>query len=161
MAIFTATTIFLIWHPEIVGIKLSSFNKYHASFLGWFLIGMLIAYAKPTGDIWQSKINKNTKEILSWLGLGLTILLLAASSSWVVGVVTGQVTDLPIKQREWFSIGGAILIFLILSCPNTLLSRVFSFAPLRSIGVIGYSFYLLHPLVITAVMAISNKYFNY
>ena len=161
LALFAGLTGLLLWNPDIIGIKLYGYSTYRAPFLGWFLIGMLVAYANPAGTYWQNRLTDKTREMLSWLGLGVTVLLLVASSSWLSELITGNQLLLPLEFKALFSITGAILMDLILCCPGTLLSRVFSFTPLRAIGIVGYSYYLLHPLVIEAVMDVSVRYYNY
>jgi peptidoglycan/LPS O-acetylase OafA/YrhL len=78
-----------------------------------------------------------------------------------VELVTGTEMIMPSRFKAVFAVMGAVLMFLILAAPGTLLSRIFSFTPLRAIGIVGYSYYLLHPLVIEALMDFSMQYFNY
>jgi peptidoglycan/LPS O-acetylase OafA/YrhL len=161
LVLFAGLTALLLWNPNIIGIQLYGYSTYRAPFLGWFLVGMFVAYANPGGAYWQNKLSDKSRKALSWLGLTVTVLLLAASSSWLSEIITGSLLLLPVEYKAMFSVAGAILMYLILSCPGTLLSRVFSFTPLRAIGIVGYSYYLLHPLVIDAVMDISMRYYNY
>jgi peptidoglycan/LPS O-acetylase OafA/YrhL len=161
LVLFAGLTGLLLWNPDIIGIQLYGYSTYRAPFLGWFLIGMLVAYVNPAGAYWQRRLTDRSRELLSWAGLAVTVLLLVASSSWLSGMITGSRLLLPLEYKALFSITGAILMYLILCCPGTLLGRVFSFTPLRAIGIVGYSYYLLHPLVIEAVMDISARYYNY
>ena len=161
LAVLASVTCVLLFNPAIIGLELYGYGQYTPPYLGWFLIGMLIAYIGPASDAWQAKLTDKHRSWLSIFGIGLLVILLAASSSWVVQVVTGSDIVLPSKFKAIFAIMGAALMLLVLLSPGTLLSRIFSFTPLRAIGIVGYSYYLLHPLVIDGLMDFSMQYFNY
>ena len=155
------TTLLFLFNRELIGIELYGYSTYREPYLGWFLIGMFVAYLQPTGDKFQAVLTPTIRRNLSWAGIGLATVLVAASSSWLVGVVTGEEIRLPGEYKAVFAIACSTLILLILCCPDTPLSRLFSFTPLRAIGIVGYSYYLIHPLVIQGVMDFSQQYFNY
>ncbi len=154
-------TALLLVKPTIIGIRLYGYGQHTPPYLGWFLIGMLIAYIGPGSDSWQEKITDAHRRWLSLTGIAVLVILLCLSSSWIVELVTGTEIIMPSRYKAVFAVMGAVLMFLILAAPGTLLSRIFSFTPLRAIGIVGYSYYLLHPLVIEALMDISTQYFNY
>ncbi len=150
-----------LWDPKIIGVELYGYSRYRAPYLGWFMIGMLVAYAKPGSSEWQDRLTDSWRQGLSLLGIILTLAMLVASSSWLTNMFTGTDIIAPSEYRALFAVAGALLMFLILICPDTLLSRIFSFTPLRAIGIVGYSYYLLHPMIIQAVMDFSLRYYNY
>lgn len=59
----------------------------------------------------------------------------------------------------WFGFIGALFIFLTIMTNGSLLDRAMNFLPLRAVGIVGFSFYLLHPQVISCVRGVS-KYFT-
>lgn len=61
----------------------------------------------------------------------------------------------------WFGFLGALFIFFTIMARGSLLDRVMNFLPLRALGIVGFSFYLLHPQVISCVRAISTYFTNY
>ena len=157
---FIIVCVFL-FNPNILGVKL---YNHKPPYLGWFMTGMLVAYAAHSlnrADI-SSKISlkSNHRNVLSLLGIVLLVLILGASSSWVVSLFTGEELILPAKYKAEFAIASTALMAIIIATPGTLLSRILMFWPLRAIGIVGYSFYLIHPLVIEAVMQASWQYFN-
>jgi peptidoglycan/LPS O-acetylase OafA/YrhL len=93
--------------------------------IGAFLAGMAAAYMPSrhfTGLLWLLMLCATAFVSLTMIQQGVN---LAGQYSWLFGIV--------------FS-------FIIISeCHRS--SRVFSFVPLRAIGVVGYSFYLWHFLV--------------
>jgi peptidoglycan/LPS O-acetylase OafA/YrhL len=61
----------------------------------------------------------------------------------------------------WFGFIGALLIFLTVMAKGTLLERLMTLLPLRAMGIVGFSFYLLHPQVISCVRGVSTYFTSY
>ncbi len=67
----------------------------------------------------------------------------------------------PLNQSGWFGLGAGLLILATLLADRTLLNRIMAWLPLRAIGLVGFSFYLLHPMAISCTRGISMYFFNY
>ncbi|MEE4165125.1 MAG: acyltransferase [Desulfocapsaceae bacterium] len=61
----------------------------------------------------------------------------------------------------WFGFLAALFIFLTIMSKGSLLERSMNALPLRAMGIVGFSFYLLHPQVISTIRAISMYFTSY
>jgi peptidoglycan/LPS O-acetylase OafA/YrhL len=61
----------------------------------------------------------------------------------------------------WFGFLGGLFIFLTIMSEGSLLERAMNFLPLRAMGIVGFSFYLLHPQVISVVRGLSTYFTSY
>jgi len=159
--LLTVLTLSLLWNPEIIPVRLYVFSLHTAPYLGWFMVGMLVAYINPGGETWQLRLNDNQRNILSLLGIGTAVVIFGLSSPWITKAFFQIDWHLPKKFAAEYAVACGFLMLLILATPGTLLSRLFSIAPLRAIGIVGYSYYLIHPLIMKILMELSLEYFNY
>ncbi len=150
-----------LFNPTLIGVRLYGYDRYTPPYLGWFMCGMLVAYVSHYVGGLEFKLKPSQKTWLSTVGILLLLGILGASSTYLVSLFVGKETTLPTDYKAVFVIASAILMMIILACPGTLLSRIFCFWPLRAIGIVGYSYYLLHPMIIDAVITFSRQYFNY
>ncbi len=98
-----------------------------------------------------------SRKIMAFTGLLLIITVLVLFSP-------GLNRQLPFDASThpgWFGFLGALFIFLTIMSEGSLLDRVMNFLPLRAIGIVGFSFYLLHPQVISLVRAVSTYFTSY
>jgi peptidoglycan/LPS O-acetylase OafA/YrhL len=161
LALMAITVGVFLFNPTLIGIRLYGYDRYTPPYLGWFMCGMLVAYVSGYVGSLEFKLQPNQKTRLSAVGVFLLLGILVASSTYFVSLLVGKETRLPTDYKAAFVIASSILMIIILACPGTLLSRIFCFWPLRAIGIVGYSYYLLHPMIIDAVMEFSRQYFNY
>lgn len=54
----------------------------------------------------------------------------------------------------------AVLLFVLVLSNTSIVARVLNTLPLRLIGLISYSFYLLHPVVVSNIKNVSQDYFR-
>lgn len=55
---------------------------------------------------------------------------------------------------------GATILFVLLS-GNTFFNQLMNLLPLRAVGLVGFSFYLLHPMMISCVEGTCRYFFNF
>jgi len=132
----------------------------HRTFAGIFICGMLFSYLYHGGIIhnqlsWaRSKLFKLNA---SWLGLVLLggYILLGTDTLFKPGyylahAVPGQ-----------FGVAAGIIILLALMTSGQFFNRLLSWPLLRAIGLVGYSFYLVHPILISLVDGMWQHYLGY
>ena len=128
-------------------------------YVGIFLAGMIFSYLYY-GVYEPSEFARKGKErhgrILSWLGLAILMgfMLGTTGRMWGVSMVWGIAYD------QWFGIASGLFIFCIVAARNTQLDKMLAFLPLRAIGLVSFSIYILHPLVMQVVRKGINLYFG-
>ncbi|MEN8189220.1 MAG: acyltransferase [Thermodesulfobacteriota bacterium] len=143
--------------PKVVSLYGS--GNYIRPLVGIFLSGVLFSYIHywfHTNQLLQRLARSLTRHGFSILGIVLLVALVATS---------------PLKMKDithfdannHFGIVGflcAVFIFLTVMSKDALLGKIASFPPLRAVGIVGFSFYLLHPTLIWFSQAVSQYYFN-
>ena len=148
-----------LWLDQSV-IALQSDHNVRPPFVGVFIAGMMCSYIYHGLLLQKDIINLRS-------GLLVTSLSLAGLALLATYILLG--TDIlfnpgyypSLKFHGLFGIAAGVMILLALTTPGTLYSRFLSLFPLRAMGLVGYSFYLLHPPIITLVLAIESYYLGY
>lgn len=127
--------------------------------LGIFLTGICMAYAYPwlQGSFGEQLSRPAVKRILSGSGLLLLVVCLMISAHLVPGL---EHID-AVTRSGWFGLGAGLLILITLLSGNSLLDSIMNFLPLRAVGLVGFSFYLVHPMMISVVRRISTYFTDY
>lgn len=127
--------------------------------VGVFLSGMFFSYLYhffQEQGFWHRERGRLCRRLLALAGfLGLVFMLVVASRqiAWL--------HRLDIYQNYGYSgFLAAFIIFAVVSAPQSLLARSMALAPLRAVGVIAFSFYLLHPTCIVFCDVVAEYYFN-
>ena len=135
-------------------------NFTRPAFVGIFICGILFSYlyhgviAKSTSQIFQSK---KIKSMASTAGIILLICFVMLGTD----TLFEPKTYLAHSHPGWFGFAAGMMILLVLMAPRTLYDQLLSWLPLRALGLVGFSFYLLHPIVISMVKGIQDYYFGY
>lgn len=128
-------------------------------YVGIFLAGIIFSYLYY-GVYEPSEFARNGREhhsrFLSWLGLAILIgfMLGTTGRMWGVSMVWGIAYD------QWFGIAAGLFIFCIVAVRNTPLDKLLALLPLRAIGLVSFSMYILHPLVMQVIRKGINLYFG-
>ena len=128
-------------------------------YVGIFMAGIIFAYLYY-GVYEPSAFARNGQErhrrILSWLGLAILVgfLLGTTGRMWGVSMVWGIAYD------QWFGIAAGIFIFCIVAAQNTPLNKLLALLPFRAIGLVSFSIYILHPLVMQVIRKGIDLYFG-
>lgn len=87
---------------------------------------------------------KSINSLCSFCGLSLLLLFLLGSTGrlWGGKTVYAQV------YFEWFGAAAGLLLLCIVFSERSLLNKLLAWTPLRAIGMVSLSLYLVHPLVI-------------
>ena len=138
-------------------IALYGFGALLPARVGVFLGGVLFAYiyywvvSRPSSD----RTSATIRQLTSVLGLLLLAGLLVSSFLPAAQLQGWHV----ITRPNTFGLLAGLLLLLVVLAPRTWLTRIVGWYPLRAVGLVGYSFYLLHPLMITVVRAVAEDFF--
>lgn len=129
-------------------------------FFGVFLAGVFFSFlysycsAAASGS---TRFNTLAGGLASPLGLAIIIFFVLFS--------TGHIIDQRIVySQKYFSYYGFLagfLIFCILSAKGRILDKILTLVPLRELGTVGLSLYLVHPMVKNLIDGFCNMYFGY
>lgn len=125
-----------------------------------FLAGMMFSYLYHwLGDnsYFQRLDRSHVRQFCSVAGLALLLVLMVLSARLIPNLKEFNALD----NSGIFGFGAGMLILLIVLANNTLLSRIMNFYPFRAVGLVGLSFYLLHPMIINFVRTEVQDYFNF
>ena len=139
VASYASVTLMAGWKPFYNG------SYSHEFFLYAFLIGVLISYVqydligkpgvKPWGQRWS-------REIIGIIAALITFYIIA----WSAPMKPSPIIFQWVSQFWVKCIVSALIILLALNTPKTIYQGIISNWLFRSVGVIGFSFYILHGL---------------
>jgi peptidoglycan/LPS O-acetylase OafA/YrhL len=148
-----------LWLNKSV-ISLYSVNTPHPPYVGIFVCGMLFSYLYhgiilKHGVAWFSSRRFKFWASIAGIALLFTFVLI------ITDIVFKHGTLLAIRYPGWFGIAAGFLILLALLTSGRLYSSLLSWQPLRAIGLVGYSFYLIHPVMISLVTGMYDYYLGH
>jgi peptidoglycan/LPS O-acetylase OafA/YrhL len=129
-------------------------------YFGIFLVGAFFSSIYST--YWVSIDNNSLfKKVAARLAspAGICILI------FFILVSTGHIFNRKnIYSQEYFGFYGFLagfLIFCILAARGKILDRILTLAPLRALGIVGLSLYLVHPLIKNILQGVFVSFFNF
>lgn len=157
--------------PLVVGALMLLWNRYGSTetvwllgmnfirlkfLLGVFLAGVLAAFAHEHLESRTPAPGQVLHRLWSPLGLVLLVFFVLCSTGRLYG-------DALVLGQRYFGLYGTLAALLVLCSvradgAGTLLARLLTITPLRRLGVIGLSLYLLHPLVKSLIDALLFHY---
>jgi peptidoglycan/LPS O-acetylase OafA/YrhL len=129
------------------------------SLAGIFLSGVLFSYIYHwlnQNSFFQRLDRHHFQQFCSFLGLALIIVLIFLSAHLIEKIRFVNA----LHYSSIFGFMAGVFILLIVLAGNSLLGRIMSFYPLRAVGLVGFSFYLLHPLLLSLYKEIIQYYFH-
>ncbi|MCG6929497.1 MAG: acyltransferase [Desulfofustis sp.] len=118
-----------------------------AAFLYSLLIGKYRTFFSKPAVRWTSST------------CGLLILGVCLALSATKHGTYGHLT--PTEKPFYFGIAASLLILSTLLAKGSYLDKLMNLLPLRAVGVVGYSFYLLHPAMIDSVRSATVYFADY
>lgn len=130
----------------------------YISMLGMFLCGMAVCYLHKTDFIKNNKIikiiaNSNT------IGIGLIVALFLTHYIKRYAMGVDYINASWIYKGHYFLFIGTFL-FLIIMSNKSLVYKALTLYPMRVIGILGYSLYLLHAMVLYSLKNTLGYYVN-
>jgi peptidoglycan/LPS O-acetylase OafA/YrhL len=140
-------------------ISLYGYGKKLEPMIGVFLSGMMFSYLYHwlgTNRLFLQLDRTHVRRFCSLAGILLLALLLVLSARLVPGLKHFNALD----DFGTFGFAAGLFILLLVLANNTLLSRIMSFLPLRAVGLVGFSYYLLHPTLLVFIRTEFQDYFG-
>ena len=128
-------------------------------YVGIFLAGIIFSYLyygvyEPAD--WSIKKSNKTNTWFSLFGIAILIGFML----FTTGRVWGKTMVWGIAYDQYFGIASGLFIFCIVVSRNTALEKILAFLPLRAIGLVSFSMYILHPMVVLLIRQGSSHYFG-
>ena len=118
--------------------------------LGVFFSGMVFSYLYHWLGENALFLRLDRERVRRWasiLGIALLLVLMIFSERMIPAFRHFNAEN----HRGIFGFGAGLFILLVVLANNTVLSRIMNFTPFRAIGIVGLSFYLIHPMIINFV----------
>ncbi|MHB1348506.1 MAG: acyltransferase family protein [Desulfobulbaceae bacterium] len=129
-------------------------------FAGIFLAGMISSYLYY-GVYERSRFYRErhaqVSSIFAWAGLILLIAFFLGTTGTLWGK-EGQGAYYGVIYWRWYGVAAAVFIFLLIGSDNTFLDRMLSIWPLRAVGLVSFSMYVLHPVIIDTIRGAVSHY---
>jgi len=131
-------------------ISLYGYGKKLEPLIGIFLTGMMFSYLYHwlgTNRFFLKLDRAHVRRFCSVTGIILLALLIVLSARLVPALEHSNA----LNNFGIFGFAAGLFILLLVLANNTLLSRIMSFLPLRAVGLVGFSYYLLHPTLLAFI----------
>jgi peptidoglycan/LPS O-acetylase OafA/YrhL len=127
--------------------------------IGIFLIGVCMAYIYHwlVTSFPQLTSNRSFRTVLSSAGIVLLILSLLTSVHAFESIKFFDAW----RNPGWFGLSAGLIILLTILSGKTWLDKIMNFLPLRAVGLVGFSFYLVHPMMISVVRGMTSYFTSY
>ncbi len=149
-----------LWNPGLAPFTLRGNGVTRPPYIGWFLLGVVMASVGPYLDTLRERLKSRIAKWVGLAGAAFMILVLSVSSYGISGELVMQNVALPAHYSRVFGIAAALIMLLVIIAPGSPLGMILRLWPLRAVGIVAYSFYLLHPLVIKMVRDMAVKFWN-
>ena len=157
---FIALCAYLAHHYLTIDlIRLFGENSALKPMAGVFLVGVCISFVYHVLAHRFGGLLKRRPVMLLCSLAGLSILVACLYMS------AHPIADLkhfnPYKRPDIFAPAAGLFILATLLSGNSILDKLMNFLPLKAVGVVGYSFYLLHPKIIGCIRTATNDFSSY
>jgi len=128
-------------------------------YIGIFLAGIIFSYLyhQVYQPIAPKLLRYKPATVFAFMAfiLIMCFLLLSTERLWGGKRIFTQI------YFQWFGIAAGALLFSVIAAQQTLLNRILSWTPLRTISLVSYSLYLIHPLVLNCIREGVSYYYGY
>ena len=160
LIVLTALTLWLLWNDLAIPIRMNSRPDLHPPFMGWFLVGICVSFIlnHEHSAAVLNKVQHKLVKPLGWIACVVLVGIFVIGSATILSGLLGHKLFPAYEYRTWFGIAAGFLVFTAVYARNSVYGAILRFKPLRSFGIIGYSAYLLHPLLIDILRKLSGFY---
>ncbi len=138
------------------------------SMTGIFLGGVMFRYVyhwlqqlpyfnQHSTDTQTKTQNRKMRNFCSRLGSGLLLFFIIFS----LQIIPDMNHFTPSHEPEIFGFLSGVFILLVVLAQDTPLSRIIGCLPLRAVGIVSFSFYLLHPQIISVSRLLAQYFINH
>ncbi len=158
-ASFLLVTAYLFTNKHITTLHVYMYESNMALLVGFFLCGMAMCF------IFHANIYRNSKTLQRITDnhlISISLLLILVSTHYIKRFYLGVDHLNPgwVYYGNYCFFIGFFLLFVAIS-QSSLLAKILSSFPLRAVGIVGYSFYLLHPFVLHKIVIPSGHYMGF
>ena len=162
--ILSSTVLLILGSYRFLGIDVMSlYGMYEEPlpfYLGIFLCGCWCAYFYFGWYVHYKSTQRGCRFVKPWfwgvVGCGILVLFWLFSNGHLLG--NSRIFSQQFYGR--YGVAAAVLLFSLLADEKSPLSQLLSWSVLRSLGIISYSLYLLHPLVLDIIVGLDEYFFN-
>ncbi|MEN8189751.1 MAG: acyltransferase [Thermodesulfobacteriota bacterium] len=152
--------LFVLLYTNIIPpLRLYGMGRWMYFYLEIFLGGVILAYIYSLFEAKTIVLFKRAwfKNSMGLIGLLILTLFILFSNGRLLGhsVIYSQ------HYSSLFGLGAVLVVFSVLMAGDSFVGRLFSLGWLRSIGIVSYSIYLLHPLLINIVDYLDEFYLDW
>lgn len=162
-AALLVATAWLLWDPYTIPFLMNGNPHLRPPFVGWFLGGICVSYllnhAEGQGHL--ERLGEGVRRPVGWLALVILVGVFVCGSVTIASDWAGRRVNLAWDYKPYFGAAAAFLVFAAVYARNSAYGAVLRFAPLRSFGIIGFSAYLLHPLLLEVIRKFSSFYLGF
>ena len=158
--ILAAVMIWLLLDIDAIPITLHSTLYERPAFIGWFLAGVLVSYCLNRENF-LSFLKVSSAVTIQVIGVAALVVMFAMflfGSTHYADLITGADRSFAHTAKSWYALGAAFLIFAAVTARNSLYGAFLRWTPLRSFGILGYSAYLIHPLLLDIILKFAENY---
>ncbi len=155
-ATFLLVTAYLFTNKYITTLHVYMYESNMALLVGFFLCGMAMCFIYHAGVLRENSV---FLRIVNNHLISISLLLVLVCTHYIKRMYLG----VGYLNPGWVYYGnycffiGFFLLYVVFST-NSILAKLLSSFPLRAVGIVGYSFYLLHPFVLHKIVIPSGHY---
>lgn len=120
-------------------------------YVGVFMSGVCLSYFYHSP--YAKFITMRPKQFHDVCGISILVIVLLSTNSFLDLIFNKGINYS--WNTEIYGYVAALLLFFTVSHENSLLSRLMSLYPFRAVGIVGFSFYLIHAAALRAIESIT------
>ncbi len=156
IALFLLTVSYGFNHNLLATYKIYGMGQSMTLFAGLFFSGMMACYLFHVQGVQDSKLLKKLCDN-NLLTLGLFAAVTLTLPLWPL-IHGGTKLEGSMVLIHNFNYLVVALLFVLVMSEKSCVARVLRILPLRLLGLVSYSFYMLHPIFIRAIKHVSHVY---
>ena len=163
LPVLLMATVALMFYDYALGLRIVTGSEERFVFFGWFLSGVLVSYLLNHYACrqWFSGFPESLSHLTGVVALIILIGSILAGSVTLAGQWYGRPLMLASVYREYYGFAAAFLVFAAVVARQSVYGWVLRWRLLRSIGIMGFSVYLIHPMLLELVRKFVQFYFDF
>ena len=163
LLILATITVLQLFDDPWLSIQIVTDSSSKPLFIACFLAGVVISYVVNYRkfSIFLTTLPTVLIKIIGLLALATLLAVILLGSITLMEKVFDIKTFQAFQYRGLFSLAAAFLVFSAVIARQTIYGKILRWRFLRSFGILGFSVYLLHPLLLELIRKYVQFYFEY